>query len=123
MHEDLQQLSYGLVKVRSYGWYDINESRFRSTQFEALRPRTTTTNTRVVTREIDNQGWETNYYGIINNVLEFNFARNKDLKVVLLIVICLITIMEFDKTNSTCTHIHKISLITPHDGISKYLFM
>jgi hypothetical protein len=44
-----------------------------------------TTNTGVVTRAIDKQGWESNYYGIINNSVEFNFARNKDLKVVFLL--------------------------------------
>jgi hypothetical protein len=73
------------VKVRCYGRYDINEFQFRSTQFEALRPLMATTNTGVVTRAIDKQGWESNYYGIINNIVEFNFARNKDLKVVFLL--------------------------------------
>jgi hypothetical protein len=35
-----------------------------------------------VTRVIEAEGRETNYYGIINKILEFNFARNKELKVV-----------------------------------------
>jgi hypothetical protein len=35
-----------------------------------------------VTRAIDVEGHETNYYGIINKILEFSFARNKELKVV-----------------------------------------
>jgi hypothetical protein len=35
-----------------------------------------------VTRPIDVEGCETNYYGIINKTLEFSFARNKELKVV-----------------------------------------
>jgi hypothetical protein len=59
VHEDLRQLSYGLVKVRSYGRYDINEFWFESTQFEALRPLLATTNTGVVTRAIDDQGCHT----------------------------------------------------------------
>jgi hypothetical protein len=41
-----------------------------------------TTNSGVVTMAIDVEGRETNYYGIINKILEFNFARNKELKVV-----------------------------------------
>ena len=82
VHEDLRQLSYGLVRVKSYGRYDVNGFRFRSTQFEALRPLAATTNTGVVTRATDAEGRETNYYGIINKILEFNFAGNKKLKVV-----------------------------------------
>jgi hypothetical protein len=33
-------------------------------------------------RAIDVEGRETNYYGIINKILEFSFARKKELKVV-----------------------------------------
>jgi hypothetical protein len=33
-------------------------------------------------RAIDAEGRETNYYGIINKIIEFNFAENKELKVV-----------------------------------------
>jgi hypothetical protein len=33
-------------------------------------------------RAIDVEGHETNYYGILNKILEFSFARNKELKVV-----------------------------------------
>jgi hypothetical protein len=35
-----------------------------------------------VIRAIHAEGWETNYYEIVNNILEFNFAENKELKVV-----------------------------------------
>jgi hypothetical protein len=35
-----------------------------------------------VTRAIDAKGRETNYYGIINKILEFSFAGNKELEVV-----------------------------------------
>jgi hypothetical protein len=35
-----------------------------------------------VTRAIDVEGHETNYYGIINKILEFSFVRNKELKIV-----------------------------------------
>jgi hypothetical protein len=71
-----------LVKVRSYGRYDVNGFQFCSTAFEALHPLTLTTNSGAVTRAIDAEGRETNYYGIINKILEFSFIGNKKLKVV-----------------------------------------
>jgi hypothetical protein len=46
------------------------------------RPLVTTTNSGVVTRAIDAEGCETNYYGIINKIFEFSFIRNKELKLV-----------------------------------------
>jgi hypothetical protein len=82
IYPDLRQLSYGLVKVRSYGRYDVNGFQFRSTAFEALCSLAATTNSGVVMRAIDAEGHETNYYGIINKILEFSFVRNKELKVV-----------------------------------------
>jgi hypothetical protein len=82
VHHDLRQLAYGLVKVRSYGHYDVNGFRFCSTAFEALHPLAATTNSGVVTRAIDAEGRKTNYYGIINKILEFSFAENKELKIV-----------------------------------------
>jgi hypothetical protein len=45
VHADLWQLSYGSVVAKSYGRYDINVFRFRSTIFEASRPLVATTNT------------------------------------------------------------------------------
>jgi hypothetical protein len=36
-----------------------------------------------VTRAIDVEGRKTNYYGVINKILEFSFIGNKELKVVL----------------------------------------
>jgi hypothetical protein len=60
----------------------VNGFRFRSDQFEKSRPRAATRNTRVLTRALDALGKETNYYGIIQDILEFNFARNKTLKLV-----------------------------------------
>jgi hypothetical protein len=68
--------SLRIGKVSSYGRYDVNGFQFHLTAFEALRPLTTTTNSGVVTRAIDAKGYETNYYGIINKILHFSFARN-----------------------------------------------
>jgi hypothetical protein len=80
--EDLMQLSYGTVTCRSFGRYDVNGLCFRSHQFEKSHPRAATRNTGIVARALDAQGRETNYYGIIQNIFEFNFAWNKILKVV-----------------------------------------
>jgi hypothetical protein len=77
IHEDLRQLSYGTVTCRTFGRYDVNGFRFRSDQFEKSRPRVATRNTGVLTRALDALGRETNYYGIIQNIPEFNFAGNK----------------------------------------------
>jgi hypothetical protein len=82
VHPDLRQLAYRLVKVRSYDHYDVNGFRFHSTAFEDLCPLAATTNSGVVMREIDAEGHKTNYYGIINKILEFSFAGNKEFKVV-----------------------------------------
>jgi hypothetical protein len=82
VHPDLWQLAYGLVNVRSYGRYDLNGFWFRSTAFEALHPLAATTNSGVVMRANAAEERETNYYWIINKILEFSFAGNKELKVV-----------------------------------------
>jgi hypothetical protein len=75
VHPELQQLAYESVKVRSYGRYDVNSFQFCSTSFEALRPLVVTTNSGVVTRAIDAEGRETNYYGIINKILESSYQE------------------------------------------------
>jgi hypothetical protein len=61
VHPNLRQLADGLVKVRSYGRYDVNGFQFPSIAFESLRPLAATTNSGVVTRAI-NDGHKTNYY-------------------------------------------------------------
>jgi hypothetical protein len=82
VHVNLCQLSYGSVTGKSYNQYDFNGFLFRSTIFEASRPLATTTNTKVVTRVVDAQGHEFKYYMIIKNIIEYNFAGNKNLKIV-----------------------------------------
>jgi hypothetical protein len=81
VYADVHQLSYGSVVVKSYGRYDINGFRFYSNIFEASSPLTATTNIGVVTRAVD-EGHKSKYYGIIKNIVEYNFARNKNLKTV-----------------------------------------
>jgi hypothetical protein len=70
------------VTARSYDRYNVNGFRFRSAPFEAAHPRTATVNSGVVTRAINEQGQEITYYRIIQQILEFSFAGDKELKVV-----------------------------------------
>jgi hypothetical protein len=73
---------------------------FCSTIFEASRPLEVTTNTRVVTRVVNEEGHETKYYKIIKNIIEYNFARNKKLKTDFFDCDCGLTlIMVLEKTN------------------------
>jgi hypothetical protein len=82
VHTDLCQLSYRSVTTKSYGRYDVNRFHFRSTVFEASHPLAATTNTRVVTRTVDAQEHESKYYGIIKNIIKYNFDGNKNLKTI-----------------------------------------
>jgi hypothetical protein len=65
VHADLRQLLYGSVTTKSYGWYDVNGFCFGSTIFEASRSLAATSNSRVIMRVVDEEGYETKYYGII----------------------------------------------------------
>jgi hypothetical protein len=65
------------VTVRSYDQYDVNDFRFQSAPFEAAHPRAATVDSGVVTRAINKQGQEINYYGIVQQILEFSFAGDK----------------------------------------------
>jgi hypothetical protein len=60
----------------------VNGFRFRSTIFEDARPLAATCNTGVVVRAVDDEGRETNYYGVIKAILELTFGVHKDLRVV-----------------------------------------
>jgi hypothetical protein len=61
VYVDLRQLSYESVVAKSYGRYDVNGFRFRSTIFEASHPLAATTNIRVDKRAIDAEGHESKY--------------------------------------------------------------
>jgi hypothetical protein len=82
IHPDLRQLSLGAVTVRRYGRYDANGFLFHSTRFEDAHPLAATTNSRVVTRAVDDEGKVTNYYGVINDILEYKLFGDKQLKMV-----------------------------------------
>jgi hypothetical protein len=82
IYENLRQLSYVTVTCITLGRFDVNDFRFCLDQFEKSRPHAATRNTGVVTRALVAHGRETNYYGIIQNILEFNFTESKTLKVI-----------------------------------------
>jgi hypothetical protein len=98
IHPDLRQLSLGAVTARRYGRYDVNGFRFRSTRFEDDHPLAAMTNSGVVTRVIDDEGKVTNYYGVVNDILEYKFFGDKQLKVCSSIVIGFLQIQS-EKTN------------------------
>jgi hypothetical protein len=60
----------------------VNGFRFHLTIFEDAHPLVATCNARVVVRAVDDEGRETNYYGVIKDILELTFGGDKDLRVV-----------------------------------------
>jgi hypothetical protein len=53
IHDDLHQLSYESVTIRSYGRYDVNDFHFWLAPFETTCPRVATVNSGVVTKAIN----------------------------------------------------------------------
>jgi hypothetical protein len=82
LNDDLRQLSIGSVTAKSYGCYDMNGYRFRSSIFESSHPMTDTQNSGVVTRATYIEGHEACYYGKIKNIIEITFTGNKPLALV-----------------------------------------
>jgi hypothetical protein len=87
---NLRQLSLGQVKALGYSRYDINGYRFRTTKLEVSHPLAATTNSGVLTSGEDATGHVTDYYGILQNIVEYTFSGAKELKVVFFNVIGLI---------------------------------
>jgi hypothetical protein len=79
---NLQQLAHGQVKTLDYSRYDINRYRFWITKLEVSPPLIATTNSGVVTIDKDATGHVTNYYGILQNIVEYTFGGTKELRVV-----------------------------------------
>jgi hypothetical protein len=78
------------VKALEYSRYDINGYRIRTEKLEVSRLLTTTTNNKVVTSGKDSTSHVTNYYGILQNIVEYMFGGTKELRVVFFNVIDLI---------------------------------
>jgi hypothetical protein len=79
---DLRQLSLGQVKALEYSLYDINRYHVWIAKLEASCPLAATTNSRVATSGEDATGHITDYYGILQNIVEYTFGGAKELKVV-----------------------------------------
>jgi hypothetical protein len=78
----MRQLSLGQVKALEYSCYDINGYYFRMAKLEVSRPLVATTNNRLVTSGEDATGHVTDYYGILQNIVEYTFGGAKELRVV-----------------------------------------
>jgi hypothetical protein len=79
---DLRQLSHGQVKALKYSHYDINRFRFWTAKLEVSHPLAATTNNRVVRSGEDATGHVTDYYDILQNIVEYTFSGVKELNVV-----------------------------------------
>jgi hypothetical protein len=65
-----------------YSRYDINGYHFWMVKLEASRALAPTTNNGVVTSGEDATGHVTDYYGILQNIVEYTFGGAKELSVV-----------------------------------------
>jgi hypothetical protein len=65
-----------------YSCYDINRYRFWTVKLEVNRPLVATTNIGVVTSGEDATGHVTNYYDILQNIVQYMFGGAKELKLV-----------------------------------------
>jgi hypothetical protein len=72
------------VKELEYGCYDINGYHFRTVKLEAGHRLTATTNGGVVANGKYASGLASNYYGILQKILEYTFGGAKKLKVIFL---------------------------------------
>jgi hypothetical protein len=84
---DLRQLSLGQIKALEYSRYDINGFRFRTAKLDMSHPLATTINSGVVTSGEDATDHITDYYNILQNIVEYTFGGAKELKVVFFNVI------------------------------------
>jgi hypothetical protein len=79
---DLRQLSHGQMKALEYSCYDSNGYHSRTVKLEASRPLAVTTNSGVVTSGEDATEHVTDYYDILQNIVEYTFGGAKELRVV-----------------------------------------
>jgi hypothetical protein len=70
------------VKALKYSRYDINGYHFWIAKLEEHRSLAATTNNKVVTSDKDASSHITNYYGIIQNIIEYMFGGANELRAV-----------------------------------------
>jgi hypothetical protein len=78
-----------------YSRYYINGYHFRTAKIEVSHPLAATTNSGLVTSDEDATGHITDYYDILQNIVEYTFDGTKELKVVFFQCDC------FDPINGT----------------------
>jgi hypothetical protein len=79
---DMRHLSHGQVKALEYNHYDINGYHFQTVKLEASHSLAATTNSGVVTSGENATGQVTDYYDILQNIVEYTFGGAKELRVV-----------------------------------------
>jgi hypothetical protein len=79
---DLRQLSNGQVKALECSRYDINGHRFQTEKLEVSRPLADRTNSGVVISGEDAISHVTDYYGILQNIIQHTFGGGKELRIV-----------------------------------------
>jgi hypothetical protein len=79
---DLRQLSLGQIKTLEYSRYDINRYHFWTAKLEVSRPLAGTTNSGLVTSGEYATDHITDYYSILQTIVEYTFVGAKELKVV-----------------------------------------
>jgi hypothetical protein len=92
---DLRQLAHCQVKALEYSRYDINGYHFWTMKLEASHPLEATTNSGAVTSGEDATDHVTDYYDILQNIVEYTFNGAKELRVVFFQYDC------FDPINDT----------------------
>jgi hypothetical protein len=70
------------VKAKEYSCYDINGYHFRTVKLEANHPLVATSNIGVVRSVADATGDITDYYGVLQKIIEYMFGGAKELRVV-----------------------------------------
>jgi hypothetical protein len=74
--------NYHLVRSRHWNIVDINGYHFRTAKLEVSHPLKATTNRGLVTSGEEATGHVIDYYGILQNIIEYTFDGAKELKVV-----------------------------------------
>lgn len=83
INKDLAQISHGFkTRVNILTGYDVNNFRFRSEKYETSRPNPATTNTGLFLSCTEDDT-TTDYYGVIEDIIELTFEGSDQLKLVL----------------------------------------
>lgn len=83
INKDLAQISHGCrTRVLSLSGYDVNGYRFRSAKYERRKPSLTTVNSGIFTSSTEGDV-TTEYFGIIEDIIEVTFDGTRPFKLVL----------------------------------------